>query len=140
MVARSSRPSPLKSPTAHLAPSFQTPWVSQGTRVGNDKPFDATIPYDATFFELLDRFVQAEPWLTRDKVMIDTLKTIGIEKGKPFKPDAKTKSILDNAAKTDSARRSSRGRAGDCRYRRRRLRDWAPILPTRTNTASTAAG
>ncbi len=40
-----------------------------------DKPFDATIPYDASFFELLDRFVQAEPWLTRDKVMIDALKT-----------------------------------------------------------------
>jgi hypothetical protein len=64
-----------------------------------DKPFDATIPYDATFFELLDRFVQAEPWLTRDKAMIDSLKTIGIEKGKPFKPDAKTKTILDNAAR-----------------------------------------
>ena len=64
-----------------------------------DKPFDATIPYDATFFELLDRFVQAEPWLTRDKVMIDSLKTIGIEKGKPFKPDAKTRSILDNAVR-----------------------------------------
>ena len=64
-----------------------------------DKPFDATIPYDATFFDLLDRFVQAEPWLTRDKVMIDSLKTIGIEKGKPFKPDAKTKSILDNAVR-----------------------------------------
>jgi len=26
-----------------------------------DKPFDATIPYDASFFELLNRFVQAEP-------------------------------------------------------------------------------
>src|SRR6476660_990417 len=65
----------------------------------SDKPFDATIPYDATFFDLLDRFVQAEPWLTRDKVMIDTLKTIGIEKGKPFKPDAKTKSILDKAVR-----------------------------------------
>ena len=64
-----------------------------------DKPFDATIPYDATFFDLLDRFVQAEPWLTRDKVMIDTLKSIGIEKGKPFKPDAKTRSILDQAAR-----------------------------------------
>lgn len=62
-----------------------------------DKPFDATIPYDATFFELLNRFVQAEPWLTRDKVMIDMLKTIGIEKGKPFKPDEKTKSILEKA-------------------------------------------
>ena len=64
-----------------------------------EKPFDATIPYDATFFDLLDRFVQAEPWLTRDKVMIDTLKTIGIEKGKPFKPDTKTKSILDKAVR-----------------------------------------
>jgi hypothetical protein len=64
-----------------------------------DKPFDATIPYDATFFELLDRFVQTEPWLTRDKAMIDSLKTIGIEKGKPFKPDAQTKSILDSAAR-----------------------------------------
>ena len=64
-----------------------------------DKPFDATIPYDATFFELLDRFVQAEPWLARDKVMINALKTIGIEKGKPFKPDEKTKSILEKAVR-----------------------------------------
>jgi hypothetical protein len=62
-----------------------------------DKSFDATIPYDATFFELLDRFMQAEPWLTRDKVMIDSLKTLGIEKGKPYQPDAKTKEILDKA-------------------------------------------
>ncbi len=64
-----------------------------------DKSFDATIPYDSTFFDLLDRFVQAEPWLTRDKVMIDVLKTIGIEKGKPFKPDAQTRAILDTAAR-----------------------------------------
>jgi len=64
-----------------------------------DKPFDATIPYDATFFELLDRFVQTEPWLTRDKVMIDTLKTIGIEKSKPFRSDARTRAILDEAAR-----------------------------------------
>ena len=63
-----------------------------------DKPFNATIPYDATFFELLHRFVQAEPWLTRDKAMIASLKTLGIEKGKPFKPDAKTKTIFNKAA------------------------------------------
>ena len=62
-----------------------------------DKSFDATIPYDSTFFDLLDRFVQAEPWLTRDKVMIDVLKTVGIEKGKPFNPDAKRRSVLDSA-------------------------------------------
>lgn len=64
-----------------------------------DKPFDATIPYDATFFELLDRFVQAEPWQTRDKLMIEYLGTIGIVKGKPFKPDAATARILADAAR-----------------------------------------
>jgi hypothetical protein len=64
-----------------------------------DKPFDATIPYDATFFDVLDRFVQAEPWLTRDKVMIEFLKTIGIEKGKPFRPDEQTRRILADAAR-----------------------------------------
>jgi hypothetical protein len=64
-----------------------------------DKSFDATIPYDWRFFESLNRFVQVEPWLTRDKAMIDMLKSIGIEKGKPFNPDAKTKAIFDAAAR-----------------------------------------
>lgn len=65
----------------------------------NDKPFDATIPYDASFYELLARFIQAEPWLTRDKAMIDPLRMLGIEKGKPFTPDAKMKAILNDAVK-----------------------------------------
>src|SRR4029077_7749290 len=43
--------------------------------------FDSTIPYDVRFFEALDRFVQREPWIDRDRVMIDELRTIGIEKG-----------------------------------------------------------
>ena len=64
-----------------------------------DKVFDATIPYDAQYFEILNRFVQVEPWLARDKVMIDSLKSIGIEKGKPFKPDADTQNILNAAAR-----------------------------------------
>ena len=59
--------------------------------------FDSTIPYDVRFFESLNRIVQAEPWLERDRAMIDSLKTIGIERGKPFKPDAKTKRILSAA-------------------------------------------
>jgi hypothetical protein len=60
--------------------------------------YDATIPYDARFFESLDRVVQAEPWLQRDRAMIDTLRTIGIEKGKPFAPDAGMREALDQAA------------------------------------------
>ena len=46
--------------------------------------FDSTIPYDLRFFESLNEMVQAEPWLERDKAMIDQLKTIGIERGKSF--------------------------------------------------------
>ncbi len=63
--------------------------------------FSNTIPYDLHFFELLNQFVQREPWLTRDQAMIDQLKTIGIVKGKDFKPDARTREIL-KAAITDA--------------------------------------
>ncbi|MGO4737168.1 DUF1254 domain-containing protein [Bosea sp. 2KB_26] len=60
--------------------------------------YDSTIPYDLRFFQSLDRFVQQEPWLTRDKAMIDQLRSIGIEKGKPFRPDQATQRLLGAAA------------------------------------------
>ncbi len=61
--------------------------------------YDATIPYDIRFFESLDRIVQHEPWLERDRVMIDTLRSLGIEKGKKFAPDAKMTQTLNAAAR-----------------------------------------
>lgn len=64
-----------------------------------DVLYDATIQYDVKFFLALNRIVQSQPWLTRDKAMIDQLKTFGIEKGKPFSPDARTTDILNAAAK-----------------------------------------
>jgi hypothetical protein len=63
-----------------------------------DLIFDATIPYDMRFYESLNRIVQIEPWLQRDRAMIDPLKSIGIEKGKPFNPDAATQDTLKQAA------------------------------------------
>jgi hypothetical protein len=60
--------------------------------------YDSTIPYNIRFFESLDRFVQREPWLERDKAMIDQLKSVGIEQGKPFKPGAETQRTLEQAA------------------------------------------
>src|SRR5579871_1007919 len=60
--------------------------------------FDSTIPYDLRYYESLNRIVQNEPWLERDKVMIDQLKSIGIEKGKSFSPDAATEAMLKKAA------------------------------------------
>ena len=56
--------------------------------------FDSTIRYDVSFFEGLNRIVQSEPWLDRDRVMIDHLRSLGIEKGKPFSPTASTKEAL----------------------------------------------
>ena len=64
-----------------------------------DIDFDSTIRYDASFFNNLDRMVQTEPWLQRDRAMIDQLKTIGIEKGKPFAPSEATKTLLASAAR-----------------------------------------
>jgi len=64
-----------------------------------DVVYDSTIPYDLRFFESLNRVVQSEPWLERDKAMIDQLKSIGIAKGQPFNPDAKTRAVLNDAAR-----------------------------------------
>jgi hypothetical protein len=64
-----------------------------------DVVYDAIIPWDLRFLQSLDHIVQAEPWLTRDKAMIDQLKSIGIEKGKPFNPDAKTQDALKGAVR-----------------------------------------
>jgi hypothetical protein len=64
-----------------------------------DIVYDSTIPDDTRLFESLDRFVQAEPCLARDKAMISMLESIGIEKGKPFRPDARTRGLLEDAAR-----------------------------------------
>lgn len=63
-----------------------------------DVVFDSTIKYDASFFDQLNRIVQDEPWIPRDRAMIDQLKSIGIEKGKSFAPNDKTKAQFDEAA------------------------------------------
>jgi hypothetical protein len=64
-----------------------------------DELFDSTIRYDASFFSLLDQVIQSEPWLDRDRAMIDLLKSIGIEKGKPFKLDDARTALLADAAR-----------------------------------------
>jgi hypothetical protein len=79
-------------PLARADDAPDTAWVDAGGLL-----FDATIPYDLRFFRILDRIVQDEPWLDRDRAMIDPLRTIGIEKGKPFDPDEATQAVLADA-------------------------------------------
>jgi len=54
-----------------------------------------TLPvYDFTYFTDLNAVIQREPVLERDKAMMALLAGIGMEKGKDFNPDAKTKKAL----------------------------------------------
>jgi hypothetical protein len=78
--------------------------------------FDSTIKYDPGLFETINRVVQDEPWIDRDRVMIDVLKSIGIEKGKPFAPDERTRAILGSAAREAQALLEARYDAGMPQY------------------------
>jgi len=68
-----------------------------------DVDFDSTIRYDASFFENLNRVVQEEPWIGRDRAMIDPLRSLGIEKGKPFNPPDATKALMNSAVREAGA-------------------------------------
>jgi hypothetical protein len=63
-----------------------------------DIDFDSTIKYDASFFDHLNNIIQSEPWIDRDRAMIDQLKSLGIEKGKPYQPTDQLKTTLNSAA------------------------------------------
>lgn len=51
------------------------------------------------FWQVLHRIVDAEPMVDEFRPMYGLLAALGIERGKPFEPDARTKNILDRAAK-----------------------------------------
>jgi hypothetical protein len=63
------------------------------------KLFDANITYDLRYFQALNRLIQNEPWLQRDRGFIDGLSSIGIIKGKPFNPDPGMQQLLDSAVR-----------------------------------------
>lgn len=62
------------------------------------KTFDGIANFDERFFENLNRMVQEEPVQTRDLVAMGMLKSVGIEKGKEFRPDAAMQRILKAGA------------------------------------------
>lgn len=61
------------------------------------KSFSAIAPTDFSFWEYLNEVVQREPTGSFDKVSLGYFASIGIEKGKPFAPDARMKKILIEA-------------------------------------------
>jgi hypothetical protein len=63
------------------------------------KLLDGVVAFDETFYDRLAKMVNEEPVLTRDLVTMGQLRSLGLEKGKEFKPDAATKAILRQAAR-----------------------------------------
>jgi hypothetical protein len=62
-----------------------------------DRPFNAIVQFDETFYESLARMVNEEPVQPSDRAMMGTLQAIGIEKGKEFKPDPSAREVLEAA-------------------------------------------
>jgi hypothetical protein len=67
------------------------------------KKFNTVPPSDYGFFEIINENVQREPATSYDVELAGQLAAIGIVKGKPFKPDARMKKILTDAAAVGAA-------------------------------------
>jgi hypothetical protein len=65
---------------------------------GSGKYFNTIHSLDFSFFEEVNQVVQEEPNAALDPETLGLLAAIGLEKGKPFKPDARMKKILTEAA------------------------------------------
>jgi hypothetical protein len=66
-------------------------------------PSNFVFPGDYSFWELLNQVVQEEPSTGSDPTTLGLFAAIGIEKGKPFEPDARMKAILEDAANIGAA-------------------------------------
>jgi hypothetical protein len=69
----------------------------------SNRDFSTVAPADYRFWELLSYVVQNEPVESLDPVTLGFFASIGIEKGKPFAPDARMKAILTEAAAVGDA-------------------------------------
>jgi hypothetical protein len=63
-----------------------------------DTVWDAVARFDDSFYESLARMVSEEPVQPRDAAMMGMLRTLGIDKGKDFRPDEPTRAALKAAA------------------------------------------
>jgi hypothetical protein len=67
------------------------------------RSYNTIPPNDYTFFEMINANVQNEPATSYDVELAGQLAAIGIAKGKPFKPDARMRRILTDAAAVGNA-------------------------------------
>jgi hypothetical protein len=67
------------------------------------KAVNTVYPADYRFWEMLNEVVQEEPTASLDPIRLGFFQSIGIQKGKPFAPDPRMKTILTEAAAVGDA-------------------------------------
>ncbi|MDM0110557.1 DUF1254 domain-containing protein [Variovorax sp. J22R133] len=67
------------------------------------KVMDTTPPTGMAYWERLSAFINNNPVQARDLFYMAMVKPLGIEKGKEFKPDARQRAILEEAARMGDA-------------------------------------
>jgi len=70
---------------------------------GSEVPFNTVHANDFKFFEELNHIIQREPLSLIDPELRGIIASIGIQKGKPFAPDARTKELLTQAVAVGNA-------------------------------------
>ena len=75
----------------------ENPPVTKHVTPGGKK-WSAAQPRGMAYWEGLARTIGQEPVIERDRMMLAMIRPLGIEKGKPFKPDERQAKILTEAA------------------------------------------
>ena len=70
---------------------------------GSEVPFNTVHVNDFQFYEELNSIIQREPLSLIDPETRGLIASIGIQKGKPFEPDARTKELLTKAVAVGNA-------------------------------------
>jgi hypothetical protein len=67
------------------------------------KSFNTIPPVDDSYWDLINELVQTEPVEAGNPEILGLLASVGIVKGKPFKPDERMRKILSDAVKVGNA-------------------------------------
>jgi hypothetical protein len=85
------------------------PWNARDNRAPNKfisfsgKAVNTLPPQGIEYWALLSAFINNNPVQERDRFYMAMLKPLGIEKGKPFNPNARQRAILEDAARIGDA-------------------------------------
>jgi hypothetical protein len=93
----------LRTPEHKLDWAFLHPQPPVRFTEGTGKVMNTVPPNDYSYFELINDVVQREPADALDPEIMGSLAAVGIVKGKPFKPDARMRQILTEAAAIGTA-------------------------------------